>query len=183
MFLIFTPEKKFWKKNVEYIFAGQWCTALEYEKKNKKNIRYINSNRRNKEEFEKDFYKLDEIYEKYLNCLYKQLNQILSIDHSKTYWRILLGLWLKCFIDSSYDRFLLVQTASRNKSVKETWITTSKLPPTFLTHGFNQTSFNYILFSEIMSCFCFPQNNYVGKQNKTNKTYVRRFLVRPCFPS
>ena len=184
MFLIFSPDKQFWKKNVNYIFAGQWCTSLKYISKNREKLRYLKYHWSNQNKFDNDVIKLDEIYEKYLTCLFKELNSIHSIKYSKNYWRIIIGPWLKSFIDTLYDRFLFIKTASKDKTINQTWITSEKLSPEFLGHNFNHNSTNDILFSEILrftNLIPYAEKNIIPNETKENSSvsFLRHFKKSP----
>ena len=90
----------------QILFLGEWCKS--YSRKNKWSItnnKTATYHWDNRKKFHDDFYSLESIYEKYLIILTDELNNIHNKDYSIRYWRIVIGLWLRYFIEILFDRF------------------------------------------------------------------------------
>lgn len=103
-----------------------------------------------------DYIYLTELYESSLSQLAHSLNTIHSTNYDLTYWRILIGPWLRYFIDALFDRYECVKRA---KSVGS--ITTSTIYPYDLDdvcpanfdefwNDFTTDEWNEIVFSECL---------------------------------
>ena len=55
----------------------------------------------------------DKIYEKVLEYLSKYLNKKHNLDWSKRSWRILIGPWLSRFIETSYERWRVIENLKK----------------------------------------------------------------------
>ena len=101
--------------NEDSILLGDWCLKnLEdilgsFDKYNK--VPYHWDDR---EKYTSDYYYLTEVYEKSLSHLALSLNMIHSANNDLAYWRIVIGPWLRFFIDALYDRY---ECISRAKSL------------------------------------------------------------------
>ena len=61
-----------------------------------------------------DFHYLTRLYEETLSFMAPILNTTHSLDRDIRYWRIIIGPWLRCFIDSLFDRYESVRLAKKN---------------------------------------------------------------------
>ncbi len=108
-------EKTFPKdKNEKILFLGEWCKLYSkkdvYEQYEHKTLSYHWDDR---EKLYEDTKYIDKIYEKYLEILKDNLNKIHGVDFSISYWRIILGPWLRYFIEIVYDRYLSILEVSK----------------------------------------------------------------------
>lgn len=67
----------------------------------------------------KDYFYLRELYEELLVDLNDAMNQFHEVNHSKRYWRILLGPWLRSFTQILFDRWTMIQRAVKNFEVTD----------------------------------------------------------------
>ncbi|MCL0045581.1 LIC12162 family protein [Nitrospinaceae bacterium] len=122
MFLVTTANQKYWKTDEKILFLGEWCkmyrekhiwSNLDHETLPPHWDKYqqLNSHRTY----------LEEIFEKYLKVFASNLNNCHNEDHSLRYWRIIIGPWLKMFIDVVYDRYLSIKSTI-DYAVTNTWI-------------------------------------------------------------
>ena len=123
MFLITTADQRFWKKNGNILFLGEWCkiydqmhiwSELDYQ--------VLPYHWDNREELYQDYLYLDTIYEKYLALLTDKLNNLHGANYSLRYWRIVAGFWLYQFIEILFDRYLSIKNATDSGLVSDTWI-------------------------------------------------------------
>lgn len=101
-------------KNEPVLFLGEWCKLYKhkniYQHYTHTTLPYHWDDR--KKLYEDTFY-IDKIYERYLTQLQQQLNTIHNVDFSVGYWRIIIGPWLRYFIEILYDRYLSIEASSK----------------------------------------------------------------------
>lgn len=73
-----------------------------------------------------DYQYLLDFYERLLQDLTVQLNQIHGVDHSLRYWRILIGPWLGYFTQALFDRWVSIQQAVSQCQLSGTIVLTSQ---------------------------------------------------------
>lgn len=157
MFLATTADQRFWKKDEKLLFLGEWCKIY-----NQKNI-WLNIDYEvlpyhwdDRERLYKDYLYLDSVYERYLKLLAERLNHLHNVDHSIRYWRIIIGPWLRYFIEILFDRYLSVRTAIDSDMVTGTWIIPKAIekwiPKDFATFRTWSVSdeFNQYLYSRLI---------------------------------
>ena len=64
-----------------------------------------------REKYNSDFLYLNQIYENKLTILVPILNKIHSLDKDIRYWRIVIGPWLRFFIDAVFDRYECIRSS------------------------------------------------------------------------
>ena len=123
MFLVTTPNQKYWKTDEKILFLNEWC-KLYSEKHIWSNLDHetLPSPWDQYQQFDSHRTYLDDIYEKYLKVLASNLNNCHNEDRSIRYWRMIIGPWLNIFIDIVYDRYLSIKSAIDSKKVTSTWI-------------------------------------------------------------
>ena len=92
------------EKNI--IFLGLWCLdkaeLIEYKDSNLKIINYISES----EDEKKDAYEVvNKAYKKILVTLSSNLNSIHKTSRSLIFWEILVGYWLRQYLEVLYDRY------------------------------------------------------------------------------
>ncbi|MFA4848332.1 MAG: LIC12162 family protein [Methanoregula sp.] len=160
MFLITTADQRFWKIDEDILFLGEWCKIYDqkpiWSKLNNKVLPYHWDNRK---KLYRDYIYLDTIYEKYLILLTDKLNNLHQVSYSGRYWRIVVGYWLYYFIETLFDRYLSIKSASDSGLVSDTWIVYKNIerwvPNDFV--DFNQWThsdeYNNYLYSRIIQTF------------------------------
>ena len=86
----------------ESIFLGEWCNISDT---NALNNRIVNSYLKDREKFEKDYYYLEQFYERLLDAVTKSLNLYHNTDYQSQYWRVILGPWLILYVSAIWDRW------------------------------------------------------------------------------
>ena len=99
---------------------------------------------------------LNGVYEKYLEALVPRLNEIHGMSQSARFWRVVIGPWLRYFIEIFYDRFLSISAAADQSSVSDTLIvdTAQPRPPldfTDFNRFFISDSYNQYLYSWLIA--------------------------------
>lgn len=157
MFLITTADQRFWKTDEPVLFLGQWCKLFSqravWEKLHHEVLPYHWDDRK---KLYQDYLYLDRLYEQMLCKLSKRLNQIHRLDHSRRYWRIVIGPWLLYFIQIFYDRYQSILTAADCGKVTNTLIGRYK-GGQWLPQGFAEVlswskddAYNHYLYSRII---------------------------------
>ena len=101
-----------YESNHDYILLGDWCLKNiedilgSIDKYNK--VPYHWDDR---EKYAGDYIYLTELYEASLSQLACSLNKIHSVNYDLAYWRIVIGPWLRFFVDALYDRYECIKSA------------------------------------------------------------------------
>jgi len=121
--LITTADEKTWGNFKYNIYLGEWCKL--YSRKNNweglknKTLQYHWDD---SAKHYVDYQYLNKIYEKYLDELSICLNKLHCCNNSLHYWRIVVGPWLRFFIDIIYDRYSSLKEADDNENISSTII-------------------------------------------------------------
>jgi len=112
MFLVTTADERYWKTDASILFLGEWCKRYDrrhvWSKLDSETLPYHWDDR---QRLFRDFQFLAGVYEQRLTALARQLNQLHGEARSLRYWRIIIGPWLRHFIEALYDRFLSIEAA------------------------------------------------------------------------
>jgi putative transferase (TIGR04331 family) len=118
MFLITTPDQRFWKTDSKILFLGEWCRL--YSQKHvwsQLDHEVCPYHWDDREKLYRDYQLLDSIYESCLDQVAKQLNQLHQTDFPTRYWRIIVGPWLFYIIETLYDRYLSICAVEESDKV------------------------------------------------------------------
>ena len=120
MFLVFTKLGMPKDQHQELLFLGEWCNDYQIpSNKDTFRVRVLDYHWDDRDKFNKDFDRLDRIYEKYLLSLSSKLNEIHGTDFECQYWRVIIGPWLRFFLDVVFDRYESVLKAKETGLVKD----------------------------------------------------------------
>ena len=111
-FLITTALEETWHEDEPVLFLGEWCRR--HSRKDrwlKMNVEVLPYHWDDRTKLYADYHYLQGFYERLLQDLTVQLNQIHGVDHSLRYWRILIGPWLGYFTQMLFDRWTSIQQA------------------------------------------------------------------------
>ncbi|WP_169312406.1 LIC12162 family transferase [Methanoplanus limicola] len=191
--MVTTADQRFWNTDEDILFLGEWCKIYDqkdvWSKLNSKVLPYHWDDRNILYD---DYLYLDSIYERYLDCLAKNLNELHNTNYSLNYWRIVVGPWLYYFIEILYDRYLSLKTAYESGLVTNTWIckkdTNNWIPDDFemFQNWFCFDKYNFYLYSRIVETLNLisyekldvkiePDNNIIcsSSENKIKKLAKR----------
>jgi putative transferase (TIGR04331 family) len=158
LFLITTSYKPAWSnRSKDILFAGEWCKLYS----NKKRWEYLDYkvfpyHWLDRGKLYRDIRDLDSVYEKYLDIITANMNSLHNVQHSKRYWRIIVGPWLNDFIRLLFDYFTIIQGIDNSKLVTSTHIVDAKIedniPQNFASfhEAYSMPSYNHFLFGEII---------------------------------
>lgn len=111
-FLITTALEETWCRDQPVLFLGEWCRL--YDRKDRwasMDAEVLPYHWDDRAKLYSDYQYLQEFYERLLQDLTIQLNQIHCVEHSLRYWRILIGPWLGYFTQMLFDRWSSIQQA------------------------------------------------------------------------
>lgn len=158
MFLALTADQRYWNKNEKILFLGEWCCL--YSQKHvwsKLEYQVLPYHWDDRKRLNADCRYMQFLYERYVEELAFQLNQLHGQKYSIRYWRILIGPWLTRFIPIFYDAYLSIKSAVDSNHISNTWVTnadpTESLPydtETFLSWVLNYEEYHQFLYSWII---------------------------------
>lgn len=144
-------------KNQDCIVLGDWCLkGLEDVLGSDNKYNKVPYHWDNREKFNQDYYYLSNLYERSLKELSATLNVMHNLNADIRYWRIIIGPWLRFFIDSVFDRYEIIRTATKNKEYLEIRTFSYNLedwvPKDFqeFYDDFRDDEWNEIIFSECL---------------------------------
>ncbi len=165
-------------KNKKILFLGEWCKLYSrkgiYKQYDYETLLYHWDDR---EKLYQDTQYIDTVYEKYLKLLKENLNEIHNVSYTLSYWRIILGPWLRYFIEIVYDRYLSILEASK-KNIDYVNILNFN-DESIVSH--NMEDFTKLCMGDIWNQFIY-QNiiNYFNINQKIviSDIYIKENLVR-----
>ena len=164
------------KSNV--ILLGTWCIKNNLELlKNIKSYNVFPYHWANKDKFKKDYTYLDKIYEKKLAECTNILNEIHKTNKNQRYWRIVIGPWLRFFIDSLFDRYECIRLSydDQPNSFFTLYNYEQNPPKDFeeFYEGLVSDYWNEIIFSECVKYLGLP-HNISGDLSKPEKVFPHK---------
>jgi len=109
-------EKNFSSED-EAVLLGSWCINNLTTASLKKNI--IAYHWSDKSKLNKDYKYIHDLYEKLLPIYANALNDYHKTTHSKRFWRIVFGKWLKTFIITTFDRWYMAEFAIKTYKIND----------------------------------------------------------------
>lgn len=111
-FLITTALEETWRDDDPVLFLGEWCRSYSRKDRwSKMDAEVLSYHWDDRAKLYADYQYLQDFYERFLQDLTYQLNQIHGVDHSLRYWRIMIGPWLGFFVQMLFDRWTSIQQA------------------------------------------------------------------------
>ena len=161
-FLITTSDKRSWGSHQNNIFLGSWCES--FGKENPENLKIQNYHWDDKEKFERDIQYLNDLYETKLDELSIAMNKIHNETNNKSFWRIIIGPWLKSFIDVVFDRYESIDILNSEHEIDNTYCLKANYldwTPKDFNEYLNLIKFdewNHLIYSEIIKYIGIPFN-------------------------
>lgn len=171
--LITTADQDTWSLDHSVLFLGDWCKILS-EKSSWNNLDSITMlyHWDNRDQLHSDYKYLETLYENILRDFTDSLNSIHHVNHSIDYWRILIGPWLYYFIQTVFDRWQMISTASDNHNISETNVYDLNhnliLPNDFLDFEkqYTEDLWNHWIYGEIINDLGSIRINNIPYQKK-----------------
>lgn len=163
-FLVTTALNETWDEKEQTIFLGKWCFIFNKFDKNKyPNYLVHPYHWDDRAKYNSDFDLIDSLYEKKLRELMKLLNKFHRVNNDIKYWRVIIGPWLRSFIEVFFDRYEVLK--SLKELVSNTLILNYNLnniiPLNNLTFSrqIKTDEWNHIIFAEIIKSLNIPHSN------------------------
>ncbi|MDA1372964.1 MAG: hypothetical protein O2971_19735 [Proteobacteria bacterium] len=126
-FLITTALEETWLEDETVLFLGEWCRrSSRKDRWLKMNAEVLPYHWDDRTKLYADYQYLQGFYERLLQDLAIQLNQIHGMNHSLRYWRILIGPWLGYFTQMLFDRWTSIQQAINQYDLSGTIVLTGQ---------------------------------------------------------
>lgn len=111
-FLATTALSEFWDTSKPLLFLGEWCRRHS-RKSFWEPLRgeVLVSPWHEIQQVHKAHHYVADVYERLLAVLGEALNSTHKVNHSKRYWRIILGPWLLFYLPAIYDRYRCLRSA------------------------------------------------------------------------
>ncbi len=127
--LVTTAVEETWPEGEPILFLGEWCRRFSRRHRwSGLDAEVIDYHWDNRQRVFDDRRYLGELYTRLLENLAADLNELHDTDHSLRYWRILVGPWLKNFVELLHDRWLSVEEAVGNHDISWTFVLNLKEP-------------------------------------------------------
>ncbi len=163
MFLVTTAEETTWDTSKHICFLGEWC--LRYSRREmwaEVNHCVFPYHWDDRDKYNRDYIYLEQVYEKCLIILSNELDRGNSTSSGVDYWRIVVGPWLRFFIDVIFDRFEVIYRAYHSRIVDNTWILpyamNDWIPDGFIDFfdSINDDQWNHFIFAECIRAIGIP---------------------------
>ena len=122
-FLVTTALESTWNCDRPLSFLGEWCRRFSRSEIWKRlDIELQDYHWDDREKYFHDYQYLEILYERKLRQLSCVLGKMHNTTQSLRYWRIIIGPWLRFFIDALFDRFESVRTVHDAGKTDDTWL-------------------------------------------------------------
>jgi len=175
-FLATTALDKFWNKNEEILFLGEWCKIYKnkdiYKKLNSETLDFIWGNY---QEIDQAWTYHDSLYPQIILNLTKVLNKYHSVNKSIQYWDILLRPWLTRYIQILYDKYRHIKFAQEKYTIYTYTLKEQNYQYINTTHSFINNiemndEYNLQIYSQIIK---FLKIKHLDKEDSISKLDTR----------
>jgi len=184
--LITTSDEKTWKLDKPVIFLGEWCKS--YDRKNiweKMDAIVAEPYGLSKKKKDADYERARELEVKIFHRLCIELNKLHQTEHGERFWRIILGHWLRHFLDVIVNRVKTIEFFLENYEFNSvTTYTNLNSPPCPLDINeaiwyFNDSKWNNILYTKILLFLGITNDKIEFIEDSLDDTNVLRLLSKP----
>lgn len=109
MFLGLTANQAFWNEGNCDVFLGRWCIPKDKSLETERVILPYVFDDRGK--LYQSYLYADAVYARMMPCLTKGLNAIHQVECSQRYWEIVIGYWLREYIEILLERYECIRSA------------------------------------------------------------------------
>ncbi len=192
MFLVTTAEESTWDISGPLVFLGEWCRKYSrrdhWQTLDAEVLPYHWDDR---DKYNSDYCYLDRLYEGLLTQLSGRLGRLHGVTTDSRYWRIVVGPWLRFFVDAVFDRYEVVRTASEARQIDDTWLLSydsDEWVPGSFTDFYRQYTndpWNHILFAECIRAMGLPFTDRLSELNSepARSRVVGTNWIRNCSKS
>lgn len=178
MILATTALTNYWGNDEELLLAGEWCKLGNADYLHNRSYKVLSYPWDDRDRLFSAYNYINDKYNKILPIVVDWLNSYHQKSYSIKYWEIRLGLWLKYFLQISYDHYIIVNDAiSFDNEIKTIIKNHKKIIPYNFNDFFNlYTSshfYNYNLFCSIID-YCFDKSNIIFSNDLKNKSIIHK---------
>ncbi len=118
MFLVTTPDERYWKAEADILFLGDWC-RLPQRREIWSRLRHevLAYHWDDRSRFHRDYQYVRNLARRCLPELAAELNRLHGLSYSPRFWNIFLGAWLNDFVGICFDRYLSIRSAAESNKV------------------------------------------------------------------
>ena len=183
-FLVTTALNETWDEKEQTIFLGKWCFIFNRFDKNKYPDYLVHPYHwDDRAKYNSDFDLIDSLYEKKLRELIKSLNKFHGVNNDIKYWRVIIGPWLRSFIEVLFDRYEVLKSVKDlvSNSLILNYNLNDIIPLNNLTFSrqIKTDEWNHIIFAEIIKSLKIPYSNskvQINIQEKLSLPLIKKIL-------
>lgn len=159
MFLATTAIEEYWDRSQRIMFLGEWCRL--YRRRHvweAMDCEVLPYHWNDPAKLRSDFVYLGRVYETLLEKIARLLNSMHKVDHTVRYWRIIVGPWLRLFIEVVFDRYSCLAAAVRSGRISSTRIISNLDDGEWIPRSFGDfqnlvrsDAYNLFLYSMLIS--------------------------------
>lgn len=196
-FLITTALEETWRVDEPVLFLGEWCRLYSRKRHwSKMEAEVLPYHWDDRKKLYADYQYLHKLYERLLEDLSVQLNQLHKVTHSLDYWRILIGPWLGYFTQILFDRWTSIRQANSQYNLYGTVVLTGReeqqIPQdmTDFVHFMVVDEWNHHLYATILEEFtsvpCVKQGRFeredsLKKEPAESLKHKIKRTIRNCY--
>lgn len=162
-FLVTTALEQTWDAERPLVFLGEWCRLFgRRDLWGPLNSVVHPYHWDDREKYYRDYLSLTALYEKKLAQLAQSLGRMHDVTSDPEYWRIIIGPWLRFFLDALFDRFESVRAVKKSGVAEGSWVMRYHLPdwvPSDFLHFYSDfvgDAWNHIVYAESMRSLGMP---------------------------
>lgn len=162
-FLVTTAEESTWNTDEPILFLGEWCRRpMRHDLWQNLDAAMLPYHWDDRDKYFRDYQFLESRYERLLSYLSERLGAMHGLTTDVRHWRIIIGPWLRFFVDAIFDRYESVRSAYESGAVRDTWVLRYDLidcvPADFqeFYSQFTGDGWNHIVFAECIRSIGLP---------------------------
>ena len=176
--LVLTGNVELIEKDKHNLFLGHWCNNMI---KNNENFSIQEYHWSDLSKVKNDYVYLRNTYELFLNALTVYLNNYHKVNHSETYWRVIIGPWLLQSLCIIFDRWETLQKSFKENKNKIDEINIIRFDEEYLisddffnfsnkmmTHHWNHKLF-FEIIKELKPNIQFKEKNFIKERSRSSE--------------
>lgn len=174
-YLVTTADERTWKFDRPVLFLGEWCRLYE-RKQTWSGMDAIVAPAFGAQEKNNNAKYINNLYSELLIELVEQLNNYHNTNHGLRYWTILLGHWLRRYLEVMFNRYFTIEKALNEYVITGTTVFDSanhilaKPDSSSFIYACNDDIWNNVLYARIikyMGCKNIELESIAVKNEKT----------------
>ena len=103
--LVISDHKSIWNEN-KNLLVGSWCL---FKENNFKDYTIVDYHWDSKIKIKNDLVSIENLYDKLLKIISKNLNTFHKTNYEYNYWEILISKWLQFYLIFLFDRWRIIE--------------------------------------------------------------------------